>query len=167
MRFEVHRQNSANLKLFLDWWGFKCLFNQVSEDWDEIVVLPEGDDRQDLLSAIKSELESSQHIPYHLSLVPNYTGKPVKGDKAEFTGEIIQINEFQNVSGRFRLILFSDTENEDNWVWKCYGDKGVEIGQTYKVTGRVVCKLVGFGGQDIMLFNYARLKGVENEIPSY
>jgi hypothetical protein len=160
VKIEVHRSNSANLKLFLDTLGFKCLFGRVNDDWDSVTVLP--DHRIELLRKVRDELERSGHLPYQYVLSPQSSGRMVSGARAEFVGKVTQQVELQNVSGRFRLILF-ETDSGENWVWKCYGaDKEFPVGYV-SVTGRVVCKIDGLKGEALMLFSHARIKEFKNE----
>jgi hypothetical protein len=159
MKIQVHKSVGMNLLFFLETFGFKCLWEKVNQNWDVLHVLP--DERNELLASIKKEVEKSGHVPYHFSILPQNKGEIAAQDadgKVNFKGKITQVNEFKNISGGFRLVLF-ECESGNNYLWKSYKDKPLPP-NTVSVTGRAVCKLNSLDGGVLNLFNYARMKEV-------
>lgn len=152
MKIEIPRRNAINLKLFLEGLGFCCVFNLTpNADVVEMVVKEDNE----FISSILSYVQEKGFIPYHYTISP--LNKGAVQTEIKFEGKATQVNEFVNVSGRFRLVLF---EGENNFLWKTYSD--TEIPTTLiAVSGRYVTSFPSLDGKILNLINYVRLKEIK------
>ena len=153
MKIEVSRRNAINLKLFLEGLGYSCVFN-LTPNRDVVELITKEDN--EFLSDIREYMINKGFIPYHYTISPTNKGELHKGSVG-VRAVATQINEFNNVSGKFRLILF---EGENNFLWKTYSEVEIPKG-IVNVSGRYVATITGKGGQIINLINYVRIKSVQ------
>lgn len=149
LKILCHRRTGVNLKLFLEGLGYGCFWENYNENFDYLLV----NETNEFLEAIKKEVESTGFIPYHYTLSPEKDGVAEYGDKVLFTGITTQINEFRNINGTFKLILF---EADNNYVWKSYSDKDIPV--SVSGSGKRVANLTGLKGENLVLFNYGKIK---------
>jgi hypothetical protein len=158
VKIQTHKMLGANIKMFLDAFEYKSVWNSVDEDTDELIVFTDGDTK--FLESVKAEAEGGVFVPYQFSVSPKNKGKKLIDDTVEFVGKMSEIREFQNVSGKFRIVLFES--NGFNFLWKVYSsEKDLKLDNIYTVKGRVVCMLEGLKGENLVLINFVRLKELE------
>lgn len=163
MKLKLHRQIAANTKLFLDYLGYKSVWNKIDANFDELVILTPTNK---LLTAVEKELTKSGHIPYHYSLKYTSVGEYVKGEELEsgvvkigFTGEVKEVRTLENISGSFHLIRY-ESEEGNNFINKRYKlENDILVGQV-QVFCRPVAQLVGLNQEKINLVNWARVKQI-------
>jgi hypothetical protein len=160
MNMKLHKMLAASVKLFLDELGYKSVWNQIDDNFVELVVFPPVNK---LLKAVDKEIQKTGFIPYQFSMTFNPLGKVVEGvqlektKKIEFDGEVKEHRTFENISGDFHLIRYEDTEG-NNYLNKRYKlDKEIVQGPVH-VIARPVAVLSGLNGEVVNLINWARVK---------
>lgn len=162
MKIKCHKRVGANLHLFLTYLGFKCVWNRLNSDSDELCILDPKAKIKKFLEAIKKEVEHTGHVPYHYCLkFPNKTKAKVTEDKVEFTGKIVDVKTIPNVAGGFHLIAFAG-DDKLNYLWKCYdlSKKFESSKSTIKVNARMKATLVTSNKSVINLINYTKMRDV-------
>ena len=156
MRILTKPKTGTNMYLFLESMGFDVW-------WDRPGVIhlkdEDSEDRMEFVKELAKEYRKTDWVPYHLTVVPSHKGKQVISPTVSFVGKASQIVELKSALAGFRIVYFESEDN--NYLWKCYGNHIEFSTEHRKISGRMVCTLRK-GKQLINLLSHVRMSEVKS-----